>query len=102
MWFVCLHAIHHFALARVILVHELGLIIERILILVRNVLHIPPDENEKNRPDNEASVHDQVLIVQYHIYILLTVYLQLYLQLGIMGLESIWITRYYSVYVIRK
>ena len=25
MWFVCLHAIHHYALARVILVHELGL-----------------------------------------------------------------------------
>ncbi|UZJ54444.1 hypothetical protein CBS101457_003764 [Exobasidium rhododendri] len=28
MWFVCLHAIHHFALARVILVHELRLSIE--------------------------------------------------------------------------
>ena len=28
MWFVCLHAIHHFALARVILVHELGLKID--------------------------------------------------------------------------
>lgn len=25
LWFVCLHAIHHYALARVILVHELGL-----------------------------------------------------------------------------
>lgn len=28
MWFVCLHAIHHYALARVILVHELGLHID--------------------------------------------------------------------------
>ena len=28
MWFVCLHAIHHYALARVILVHELGLRID--------------------------------------------------------------------------
>lgn len=28
MWFVCLHAIHHYALSRVILVHELGLRID--------------------------------------------------------------------------
>uniref|UniRef100_T1IWD6 Timeless N-terminal domain-containing protein n=1 Tax=Strigamia maritima TaxID=126957 RepID=T1IWD6_STRMM len=37
------------------------LIIERILILVRNVLHIPPNPQEEKRTDNDASVHDNVL-----------------------------------------
>lgn len=36
-----------------------SLIIERILILIRNVLYVPADSMEK-RPDNDASVHDQV------------------------------------------
>ncbi|KAJ8921929.1 hypothetical protein NQ315_008563 [Exocentrus adspersus] len=39
---------------------ENSLIIERILILIRNVLYVPADSMEK-RPDNDASVHDQVL-----------------------------------------
>lgn len=37
-----------------------GLIIERILILVRNILHVPADDHDAWRPDNDASVHDQV------------------------------------------
>lgn len=40
---------------------ETGLIIERILILIRNVLHVPADLDKERRPDNDASVHDQVL-----------------------------------------
>lgn len=39
---------------------ENSLIIERILILVRNVLYVPADSMER-RPDNDASIHDQVL-----------------------------------------
>ncbi|XP_015606157.1 protein timeless homolog [Cephus cinctus] len=39
---------------------ENELIIERILTLVRNVLQIPPDDNEK-RTDNDATIHDEVL-----------------------------------------
>lgn len=35
------------------------MIIERILIFIRNVLQIPPDENE-NRVDNDVTVHDEV------------------------------------------
>ncbi|XP_054279540.1 protein timeless homolog [Macrosteles quadrilineatus] len=35
--------------------------IERILILVRNVLEVPVDEAAENRPDNDANIHDQVL-----------------------------------------
>lgn len=38
---------------------EYSLIIERILILIRNVLYVPANPNEF-RPDNDASVHDQV------------------------------------------
>ncbi|XP_043579591.1 protein timeless homolog [Bombus pyrosoma] len=39
---------------------ENEMIIERILIFIRNVLQILPDENEK-RVDNDATVHDEVL-----------------------------------------
>ncbi|KOX75011.1 Protein timeless like protein [Melipona quadrifasciata] len=39
---------------------EKEMIVERILIFIRNVLQIPPDENEK-RVDNDATVHDEVL-----------------------------------------
>ncbi|KAF7414932.1 hypothetical protein HZH68_003421 [Vespula germanica] len=39
---------------------ENEMIIERILALIRNVLQVPPDENEK-RTDNDVTVHDQVL-----------------------------------------
>ncbi|XP_055552561.1 protein timeless homolog isoform X2 [Falco cherrug] len=37
------------------------LLIERILLLVRNVLHIPPDPTEEQGVDGDASVHDRVL-----------------------------------------
>ncbi|XP_015840765.1 protein timeless homolog isoform X2 [Tribolium castaneum] len=40
---------------------ENSLIIERILILIRNILYVPPDPNTEKRPDNDASIHDQVL-----------------------------------------
>ncbi|XP_033610217.1 protein timeless homolog [Cryptotermes secundus] len=40
---------------------EKGLVIERILILVRNVLQVPADPEVEKRTDNDASVHDQVL-----------------------------------------
>ncbi|XP_017753046.1 PREDICTED: protein timeless homolog [Eufriesea mexicana] len=39
---------------------EKEMIIERILIFIRNVLQIPPDENE-NRVDNDVTIHDEVL-----------------------------------------
>ncbi|XP_069688768.1 protein timeless homolog [Periplaneta americana] len=38
-----------------------GLVIERILILVRNVLQVPADPEAEKRTDNDASVHDQLL-----------------------------------------
>ncbi|NXJ21312.1 TIM protein, partial [Dicrurus megarhynchus] len=38
------------------------LLIERILLLVRNVLHVPPDPTEEQQDvDGDASVHDRVL-----------------------------------------
>ncbi|KER22743.1 hypothetical protein T265_09227 [Opisthorchis viverrini] len=37
------------------------LLIERILILVRNVLHIAPDPLEEKRTDEDVSVHDQLI-----------------------------------------
>uniref|UniRef100_A0A8C3PNX6 Timeless circadian regulator n=1 Tax=Calidris pygmaea TaxID=425635 RepID=A0A8C3PNX6_9CHAR len=37
------------------------LLIERILLLVRNVLHVPPDPAEEQGVDGDASVHDRVL-----------------------------------------
>ena len=40
-----------------------GLVIERILILVRNVLQVPRDSMAERRTDDEASLHDQVLWV---------------------------------------
>ncbi|KAG5899963.1 hypothetical protein JTB14_034534 [Gonioctena quinquepunctata] len=39
---------------------ENGVKIERILILIRNILFVPADAMER-RPDNDASVHDQVV-----------------------------------------
>jgi timeless len=41
---------------------EKGLVIERILILVRNVLQVPADPQVEKRTDNDASVHDQVML----------------------------------------
>ncbi|KFP86640.1 Protein timeless, partial [Acanthisitta chloris] len=37
------------------------LLIERILLLVRNVLHVPADPREEQGVDGDASVHDRVL-----------------------------------------
>ncbi|XP_043250203.1 protein timeless homolog, partial [Colletes gigas] len=39
---------------------EDNMVIERILVFIRNILQIPPDENEK-RVDTDVTVHDQVL-----------------------------------------
>lgn len=43
---------------------EFSLIIERILILIRNVLYVPANPDEF-RPDNDASVHDQVRLLNF-------------------------------------
>ncbi|XP_006741087.1 protein timeless homolog [Leptonychotes weddellii] len=40
---------------------EDNLLIERILLLVRNILHVPTDLDQEKRIDNDASVHDQLL-----------------------------------------
>ncbi|KAL3836515.1 hypothetical protein ACJMK2_021941 [Sinanodonta woodiana] len=37
------------------------LLIERLLILIRNVLHVPPNLAAEQRTDDDASIHDQVL-----------------------------------------
>ncbi|XP_068123672.1 protein timeless homolog [Hyperolius riggenbachi] len=40
---------------------EHNLLIERILLLVRNILHVPADPEEEKSVDDDASVHDKVL-----------------------------------------
>lgn len=40
---------------------EDNLLIERILLLVRNVLHVPADPNEEKNVDDDASIHDKLL-----------------------------------------
>ncbi|XP_015285196.1 PREDICTED: protein timeless homolog [Gekko japonicus] len=40
---------------------EDNLLIERILLLVRNVLHVPADSDEEKNIDDDASIHDRVL-----------------------------------------
>uniref|UniRef100_W5KEW7 Timeless circadian clock n=1 Tax=Astyanax mexicanus TaxID=7994 RepID=W5KEW7_ASTMX len=40
---------------------EDNLLIERILLLIRNVLHVPPDPYEEKNVDDDASVHDKLL-----------------------------------------
>ncbi|KAL5016963.1 hypothetical protein ScPMuIL_006552 [Solemya velum] len=37
------------------------LLIERLLILIRNVLHVPPNMAKEQRTDDDASTHDQLL-----------------------------------------
>lgn len=37
------------------------MLIERILLLVRNILHVPTDLDQEKRIDDDASVHDQLL-----------------------------------------
>jgi timeless len=41
---------------------EKGLVIERILILIRNVLQVPANPEVEKRTDNDASIHDQVML----------------------------------------
>lgn len=38
-----------------------NLLIERILVLIRNVLQVPANPDAERRSDNDASIHDQVL-----------------------------------------
>lgn len=40
---------------------EQSLLIERILVLIRNVLQVPANPEAECRADNDASVHDQVI-----------------------------------------
>ncbi|XP_010642972.1 protein timeless homolog [Fukomys damarensis] len=40
---------------------EDNLLIERILLLVRNILHVPADLDQEKRIDDDASIHDQLL-----------------------------------------
>lgn len=40
---------------------EQSLLIERILVLIRNVLQVPANPETECRADNDASVHDQVI-----------------------------------------
>ncbi|KAB5537051.1 hypothetical protein PHYPO_G00114380 [Pangasianodon hypophthalmus] len=40
---------------------EDNLLIERILLLIRNVLHVPADPTEEKNVDDDASVHDKLL-----------------------------------------
>ncbi|KAM3935169.1 protein timeless homolog [Leptodactylus fuscus] len=40
---------------------EHNLLIERILLLVRNILHVPADPDEEKNVDDDASIHDRVL-----------------------------------------
>ncbi|XP_055901939.1 protein timeless homolog [Eupeodes corollae] len=40
---------------------EQGLLIERVLVLIRNVLQIPANPEAECRADNDASLHDQVI-----------------------------------------
>nr|XP_006822584.1 PREDICTED: protein timeless homolog [Saccoglossus kowalevskii] len=42
---------------------EHTLLMERVLLLLRNILHIPADPNEEKRTDDDASIHDRVLWV---------------------------------------
>ncbi|XP_031631724.1 protein timeless homolog [Contarinia nasturtii] len=40
---------------------EKGLLVERVLVLIRNVLHVPSNPDVERRADSDASLHDQVL-----------------------------------------
>ncbi|KAM4044613.1 protein timeless homolog isoform 1-T4 [Anomaloglossus baeobatrachus] len=40
---------------------EHNLLIERILLLVRNLLHVPADPDEEKNVDDDASIHDKIL-----------------------------------------
>lgn len=35
--------------------------IERILVLIRNIVHVPASPAEERRTDDDVSIHDQVL-----------------------------------------
>jgi len=40
---------------------EDSLLIERILLLIRNILHVPANKQAEKRTDDDASIHDQVI-----------------------------------------
>lgn len=40
---------------------EKGVLVERVLVLMRNILHIPSNSETEKRADNDASLHDQIL-----------------------------------------
>lgn len=58
-----------------------GLVIERILILVRNVLQVPADPEAEKRTDNDASIHDQVMVQIFIEYVFLDKYYERYIAL---------------------
>ena len=37
------------------------LLVERLLIMIRNILHVPTNFEAEGRTDDDASVHDQLL-----------------------------------------
>ncbi|ODN02653.1 Protein timeless [Orchesella cincta] len=39
--------------------------IERILIVIRNILHVPADPSEERRADDDTSLHDRILMVMH-------------------------------------
>ena len=43
------------------------MMIERILTFIRNVLRVPPNENEK-RTDNDPTIHDEVIFDFYNLF----------------------------------
>lgn len=74
---------------------DTGLIIERILILVRNVLHVPANLEHEKRPENDASIHDQVCIIGNPTIICMFYNIILYS----IFLESQTIKLFYSEYI---
>lgn len=72
-----------------------SLIIERILILIRNILYIPPDPHTEKRPDNDASIHDQVFISNVCKMAVPNVTEGF---IGVVGASPIWHARYNFVY----
>lgn len=40
---------------------ENGVLVERVLVLMRNILHVPSNPDTEKRADNDASLHDQVI-----------------------------------------
>ena len=51
------------------------MIIERILILIRNILDIPPNPDDEKRTDDDASIHDQVIIPYLFCHMMIILFL---------------------------